>query len=101
MNAAEAACWLSYARSDLNAAGTLLSHPEHSPRQVCFLAQQAAKKALKTEHPDLTGLTIWAVEARYPGDMPLVVEGDAQTALQTAEALVQSVAEDLQKHIGG
>jgi HEPN domain-containing protein len=125
MNAAEAARWLAYARSDLDAARALLNDPDHYPRQVCFLAQQAAEKALKaalvlleiefpfthdldrlrdlippgwpvkTEHPDLAGLTIWAVEARYPSDMPDVIEDDAHEALQIAEAVYQNVANDL------
>jgi hypothetical protein len=47
MNAPEAERWLAYARSDLSAGRTLLRDPEHYPRQVCFLAQQAAEKALK------------------------------------------------------
>ena len=128
MNAAEAARWLAYARSDLDAGRALLRDTEHYPRQVCFLAQQAAEKALKailvlleiefpythdldrlretvpsgwrvkTEFPNLYALSIWAVETRYPGDMPDVVEADAHEALQTAEAVYQTVADDLQKH---
>jgi HEPN domain-containing protein len=116
---------LAYARSDLNAARALLRDPECFPRQVCFLAQQAAEKAIKaifvlldiefpfthdldrlrdllpagwrmkTEHPDLAELTIWAIEARYPGDMPEVVEADARHALQIAEAVYQAVAQDV------
>jgi HEPN domain-containing protein len=96
MNAPEAQCWLAYARSDLDAGNALLRDPQHYPRQACFFAQQAAEKALKailvlleisfpythdldrvrdlipagwrvkTAHPDLAALTIWAVEARYP-----------------------------------
>lgn len=103
--------------------------PDHYPRQVCFLAQQAAEKTLKTvlvlleiefpfthdldrlrdlipqgwrvksEYPDLADLTIWAVEARYPGDLPEVVEADAQNALRTAEALYQTIVDDWQTHI--
>jgi len=121
MNAPEAVRWLAYARSDLNAARALLRDPEYFPRQVCFLAQQAAEKAIKavfvlleiefpfthdldrlrdllpegwrvkTEFPDLAELTIWAVEARYPGDLPDVVEADARHALQTAEAVYQAI----------
>ncbi|MBM2848636.1 MAG: hypothetical protein HW418_1578 [Anaerolineales bacterium] len=131
MNVPEATQWLAYARSDLNAAETLRRDPKHYPRQVCFLAQQAAEKSLKaifvllnldfpythdldrlrdllpdswrvkTAHPDLAGLTIWAVETRYPGDMPDLVEADAHEALNTAEAVYQIVADDLQKHTGG
>jgi len=44
---AEARRWLAYARSDLAAAEELLQKPESYPRQVCFLAQQAAEKVLK------------------------------------------------------
>lgn len=130
MNAAEAARWLAYARSDLDAARALLNDPHHYPRQVCFLAQQVAEKALKavlvlleiefpfthdldrlrdlippgwpvkTEHPDLASLTIWAVEARYPSDMPDVIEDDAHEALQIAEAVYQNVANDLHRYNG-
>ena len=129
MNVPESKRWLAYARSDLDAAHALLRDPEHYPRQVCFLAQQAAEKALKavlvllevefpfthdldrlrdlipegwrvkSGHPDLADLAIWAVEARYPGDMPQVVEADAHDALQTAEALYQTIADDWQMRI--
>ncbi len=130
MNAPEAKRWLAYARSDLNAGFALLRVPEHYPRQACFLAQQAAEKALKailvlleiefpfthdldrlrdllpegwrvkSKQPDLADLTIWAVEARYPGDMPDVVEAEAQHALQLAEAVYQTIADDLQEYLG-
>ncbi len=56
---------------------------------------------VKVEHPDLAGLTIWAVEARYPGDMPDVVEADAYEALRQAEAVYQATADDLRKYSGG
>jgi HEPN domain-containing protein len=128
MNAPEAERWLTYARSDLSAGRALLRDPEHYPRQVCFLAQQAAEKALKAllvlleiefphthdldrlrecvppgwrvkaEFPQLYALSIWAVESRHPGDMPDVVESDAQEALQLAERICQVVAADLQAH---
>ena len=47
MNAPESTRWLAYGRTDLDAAQSLLRDPDHYPRQVCFLAQQAAEKALK------------------------------------------------------
>jgi HEPN domain-containing protein len=127
MNAPEAARWLAYARSDLDAARALLRDPEYYPRQVCFLAQQAAEKAIKaafvlleiefpfthdldhlrnllpvgwrvkTEHPDLADLTIWAIEARYPGDMPDVTAADARQAFKAAEAVYQSVEQELKR----
>jgi HEPN domain-containing protein len=103
--------WLRYAREDLSAAESTLNEPDVLPRHVCWLAQQAAEKALKAvliylqieyprshdldmlrnlvpdgwqlkvEHPDLAGLTEWAVEARYPGDWPEAVEADARLAV--------------------
>ena len=129
MNAPEAQRWLAYARSDLDAGQALLLNPQHYPRQVCFLAHQAAEKALKgilvfleipfpyihdldrvrdlvpigwqvkTAHPDLAALTIWAVEARYPGDAPDAVEADARAALQLAEAVYQAVFTELQRRL--
>jgi HEPN domain-containing protein len=125
MNAPEAVRWLAYARSDLNAARALLRDPEYFPRQVCFLAQQAAEKAIKavfvlldiefpfthdldhlrdllpegwrvkTEFPDLAELTVWAVEARYPGDLPDVVEADVRQSLRTAEAVYDTIEQDM------
>ena len=129
MNTPEAERWLAFARSDLDAARALQRDPEHYPRQVCFLAQQSAEKALKAllvlldiefphthdldrlresvppgwrvkaEFPQLYALSIWAVESRYPGDLPEVVEADARDALQTAEALYQAIADDWQTRI--
>jgi len=123
--------WLTYARSDLDVGQMLLNDPHHYPRQVCIMAQQAAEKALKailvlleidfpkthdldrlrdlippgwqvkTEHPDLADLTIWSVEARYPGDLPYVTEVDAWNALHKAEAVYQSVINDQKKYSQG
>jgi HEPN domain-containing protein len=127
MNIPESKRWLDYARNDIDAARALLRDPDLFPRQVCFLAQQAAEKALKAiliyleiefpfshdldrlrdmvpdgwrvkeEYPDLADLSIWAIEGRYPGDMPDVSETDAQDALQTAEALYRTITEDLER----
>lgn len=123
----EADRWLRYAQDDLAAAETLLSEKEHTPRHPCWLAQQAAEKALKAAlvlagvnfpkrhdldalrnllpedwavkrtHPDLAELTEWAVEARYPGDWPDATESDAQNAVGQARALCESVAEDIDR----
>jgi HEPN domain-containing protein len=117
--------WLVYARSDLEAAQVLLQKPEGYPRQICFLAQQAAEKVIKAalimvdvsvprihdldglrnllpegwrvkvEHPDLGFLSVWAVEARYPGDSPEATETDARTSLQQAQAIWESICADL------
>lgn len=47
MSKIESQRWLGYARSDLEAARTLLASPDHYPRQICFFAQQSVEKALK------------------------------------------------------
>jgi HEPN domain-containing protein len=122
----EARRWLAYARSDLEAAQMLLQKPESYPRQICFLAQQAAEKVIKAalivadvgvprihdldglrnllpegwrvkvEHPDLAFLSVWAVEARYPGDSPEAIETDARISLQQAQAIWESICADLE-----
>ncbi len=45
--AAEVRRWIRFAREDLEAAEALLAAGEFRPRHVCWLAQQAAEKALK------------------------------------------------------
>lgn len=127
MNILEAKRWLTYAQSDLDAARVLLQSPESYPRQVCFLAQQAAEKSLKAilvllelrfpythdlDHlreiippgwrvketfPKLYELSIWAIDARCPDDMPDVVEADAQEALQLAKAVHQTILDDIKE----
>jgi len=44
---AEVRRWLRFAREDLDGAETLLADEGFVPRRVCWLAQQAAEKALK------------------------------------------------------
>ena len=88
--------WLRYAAEDLAAAEAALGAAAFAPRHTCWLAQQAAEKAIKAalvlrqvdfpwvhdldalrnllpedwrirrEQPDLAELSEWAVEARYP-----------------------------------
>lgn len=53
---------------------------------------------LKSEHPDLTKSTKWAVKARYPGDWPDATEEDGRSAMQQARAVWQSVCRDLASH---
>lgn len=125
---AEVRRWLRYAEEDLLAAEAALESEVMVPRHACWLAQQAAEKAikavliflqidfprrhdldalrnlapagwqLKESHPDLTGLTEWAVEARYPGEWPEAVEIDAQAATRQARAVWTSVCSDLALH---
>src|SRR4030066_2571397 len=47
MKADEARRWMAYAKSDLDAANTLLESKDFFTRQVCFFAQQAGEKALR------------------------------------------------------
>ena len=125
MNADESKGWLEYAQTDLRAAQTLLNSGEFFTRQICFLAQQTAEKAIKAilvfeevnfpkSHdldrlrdmipngwkfkkifPDLAELTIWAVESRYPGDTPDVVEYEALQTLHLAESVFDAVKAEL------
>ena len=77
----EALRWLEYGRSDLEAAEELMGKADSYPRQVCFLAQQAAEKSLKAalvvsaipvpRTHDLDALCNllpdrWSVKTQYP-----------------------------------
>ena len=125
MNANEAKLWLSYDRSDLEAASTLLEKGDFFPRQICFLAQQAGEKSLKAiliflginfpkihdldrlrelipdgwkvkeKYPQLYDLSVWAVEARYPGHTPDVTEYEARETLQLAQSVFDTVSTEL------
>ena len=53
---------------------------------------------LKVTHPDLASLTGWAVEARYPGDMPEATNADASEAVEQARAVWTSVSTQLAQH---
>ena len=121
----EAERWLRYASEDLDVASELLSGLR--TRHACFIAQQAAEKALKAalvlegidapyvhdlnalrnglpdswsvkrEHPDLAVLTVWATEAQYPGDWPESTEDDAAQAVSQARSVRNSVVMEFQK----
>jgi len=111
--------WLRFAEADLAAALLLIDDRELPPRIACFHAQQAAEKALKaaivasgTPIPrvhdllalvglasdrvtsglaslDLSALHPWAVDARYPGDLPDVSHEEGRLLIDVA---AQSVA---------
>ncbi len=98
-----------------------------SPRQVCWLSQQTAEKALKAAllldavkfphvhdlnilrellpkgwnvldtHRELFNLTEWAVEARYPGDWPEPTNTDAKYVESTARLIYDSVAVEFRR----
>jgi HEPN domain-containing protein len=122
---AEARRWLRFAAEDLRAAGILLHETQVPRRHVCWLAQQAAEKAIKAAlvflqiefpkthdldalrnlvpedwtvrqaFPDLADLTEWSVEARYPGDWPEATADDARGSLDEARRVLDLVTADL------
>jgi HEPN domain-containing protein len=112
--------WFEYAKNDLRAATIMLSCDDVAPRTACFLAQQSAEKALKAililkglhvsrthdldalseklpgkaykefEAFDLTWLTEWSVESRYPGDWPEASREDAKKAVTIATEVINA-----------
>lgn len=120
----EALRWLKFAMEDLRQAEILVRSEEAPPRYACWFAQQAAEKALKAalvlegisfpfrhnlnalrdllpagwrvkdQYPDLSQLTVWAVEARYPGDWPEATREDADCAVLEARGVLESVVGD-------
>ena len=48
---------------------------------------------------ELERLTVWAIEARYPGDLPDADEGDAKEAVEIARAVNDLVSEDLDERL--
>jgi HEPN domain-containing protein len=118
----EAVRWFRFAEEDVAAASDLVERRRW--RQACYLAQQAAEKALKallverdTEPPrthalnalrallpeertaaklgDLSELGGWATASRYPGDWPEATEADAGRAVSDARAVLEAVRIDL------
>ena len=112
--------WLRFALDDLTTAKVLLASIPLTARHVCWHAQQAAEKALKaalvfenvafprhrdltalraslpdawmvdTTAPELAALTVWAVEARYPGGWPDATREDAFSAPERARRVCES-----------
>jgi HEPN domain-containing protein len=123
----EVSRWLRYAREDLEVADMVIEH-EQALRAACFHAQQCAEKAIKAsliflgtpfrkvhdlellsqELPDdwalskdperLSWLTVWAVEPRYPDDLPEATEDDASTAVRQAREVLETALKDLEDH---
>ena len=123
----EALRWLRFSAEDLDVAQRLLADRSSAPRFVCWLSQQSAEKALKAaleleaidypythdlnalrnllpnswsvrvDHPDLTELSQWAVEARYPGEWAEATEADAIRAESQARTVRDSVVAEFQR----
>ena len=120
--AQEARRWMRFAWEDLDAAHRSLSERSSAPRHVCMFAQQSAEKAIKgaltlegiefpythdlntvrnmlpvgwsvrDTHPNLSDLTIWAVESRYPGDWDEPTWDDAIRAERMAREVYESIS---------
>ena len=120
--------WLRHAEEDLITVETFLGHPHVAPRQVCWHAQQAAEKALKTvliflqidfrrtsdlnvlrdllpeswqlktALPNLGDLNRWAVGARYPDEVPEATKTDASEAVEQARAVWTAASTELTQH---
>lgn len=121
----EARRWLATAEEDLLGATAILERDDVAPRLACFLAQQAAEKALKArliargiafprihdllalraflrsdmpaglDDADLAELSAWAVEARYPGDLSDATTSDAYTAVAGARMILVAARGDI------
>lgn len=122
----EALRWLRFSDEDLSVASQLI-HISSPPRHVCWLCQQAVEKALKAAlileqidfsltheldslrnllpeewlvrvtHDDLSALTHWAVESRYPGEWSEPTYADAITAQLEARSVCDSVTTEFRK----
>lgn len=123
--AAEAERWLVLAGEDLRGADAMLARDDVAPRLACFLAQQAAEKAIKArlirhgiafprihdllalrallpaaasaglDDESLAELSLWATEARYPGDLPDATARNAHRAVQDARTVVAEAQRDI------
>lgn len=113
--------WLKYAYEDLITAKKMLANQAAFPRHICWLAQQSAEKTLKAAliylsidfpfthdldrlqnllpknlqdaitNVDLSELTEWALESRYPGNYPDILYSDAQRAATQARILYNTL----------
>lgn len=125
IDANEALRWLEFADDDLAVAKTIKENRQLPGRLACFHCQQAAEKAikallifhnidfprthdlnlllrlvkngspLKTHCPDLTGLIVFAAEARYPGDYPDATTANVNDAVITADRVLELVRAEI------
>lgn len=118
----ETSRWMQYAREDLDAAIAMLSG---TLRHSCMFAQQSAEKAIKclyvvynqripkshdldmlisnlpdgctikARFTDLSELSFWAVESRYPGESPDAMYDDADRMVLIAKDVMSCVEQIL------
>ncbi len=121
-NGHDIARWMQFAREDMDAAIAMLSG---TLRHSCMFAQQSAEKAIKAlyivygqripkshdldmlisnlpdectikkQFTDLSDLSFWAVESRYPGDLPDAMYEDADRMVSIAKDVVSCVEQIL------
>lgn len=122
----EVARWVRYSEDDLKIAELILDH-DQVPRAACFNAQQCAEKSIKAslvflqipfpkthdlnrlrdllpegwdvkkDFPDLAGLSTWAVEPRYPGDLIEANREDASSAADQARKIYETTLNELKR----
>ncbi len=54
--------------------------------------------AVKEDSPDLAGLSRWAVEPRYPGEVIDTTREDAVSAIDQAKEIFETTVNDLKRH---
>src|SRR5688572_23249835 len=116
--------WIAYAQADLLEAQLNIAHGG-VPFVACFHCQQAVEKAIKsayvwqsepfervhdldrlrnllpgqwsftTDFPDLSDLTFWSVQGRYPSSLADASTTDSANLYARASTVVQSILEDL------
>jgi len=114
--------WVTLAVADLRAARPAAVSSDMEPRHACFLAQQAAEKAIKAayvldqvdfpyvhdlnqlrgglpfgwqvpgDEAKLEWLTRWATEARYPGHRA-ATRPDSERAIELADQICAAVGQ--------
>lgn len=125
LNSEEAIGWLEYAEEDLRSAISLISGDGVSYRNACYLSQQTAEKAIKAcyvltnqvydrshnlnslrnklngswnwtqEFSDLSTLSFWATDSRYPGDVDEFTISEAETAIDEANRLLSAITSEI------
>jgi HEPN domain-containing protein len=113
--------WLLYAKGDLKSAKALIAAEDIPMRNVCYLAQQSGEKSLKAllillkigiikthdldllvnklpqdfknkfDSFDLSWLSEWSVEARYPGEWPDATIYEARQAIDIVEDIIKMI----------
>lgn len=124
---ADALRWLALACGDLMTAEAAQREWRVPARNVAFHAQQAVEKAFKaalvldgksapkshdlddlrnrlpngwhvrTTHRDLARLTQYAVEARYPDDLPPINKLQSSASLRQAQTIYRSICADFER----